>query len=113
LSADERAVRQIVLNLLSNAIKFTERGGTVTVSTEISGGMLSIIVADTGIGISAEDLKRLGNAFEQIDNRHTRAHTGTGLGLALSKSLAELHGGRLDLRSAVGVGTRAAVLLPL
>jgi two-component system cell cycle sensor histidine kinase PleC len=112
-SVDERAIRQVVLNLLSNAIKFTERGGKVRISTEVVNGMFAIIVTDTGIGIAAEDLNRIGNPFEQIDNRHTRKHAGTGLGLALSKALTELHGGRLELHSTVGVGTRATVLLPM
>ncbi|UEM02049.1 PAS-domain containing protein [Skermanella rosea] len=111
--ADERALNQILLNLLSNAIKFTDRGGSVTVSTEIVAGEMHVAVSDTGIGIAPEDLGRVGTPFEQIDNRHTRRHAGTGLGLALTRSLTEMHGGRIDIRSELGVGTRVCVILPL
>lgn len=111
--ADERALNQILLNLLSNAIKFTDRGGRVTVSTEIVADEMHIAVTDTGIGIAPEDLGRVGTPFEQIDNRHTRRHAGTGLGLALTRSLTEMHGGRIDIRSQLGVGTRVCVILPL
>jgi PAS domain S-box-containing protein len=113
LWADERALNQILLNLLSNAIKFTNRGGRVTISAELVGPELRLMVSDTGIGIAAEDMERVGTPFEQIDNSHTRKHAGTGLGLALTRSLTELHGGRLEIKSELGVGTRIAVVLPL
>ncbi|WP_211103823.1 PAS domain-containing sensor histidine kinase [Skermanella pratensis] len=111
--ADERALNQILLNLLSNAIKFTDRGGRVTISTEVVADEMHLAVTDTGIGIAPDDLDRVGTPFEQIDNRHTRRHAGTGLGLALTRSLTEMHGGRIDIRSELGVGTRVCVILPL
>src|SRR3546814_5262744 len=89
--ADRRALRQILLNLLSNAIKFTPRGGRVTVSVEPAGEpagrMIRFVVSDTGIGIPAADLSRLGQPFEQVEDRRSEKIQGTGLGLALSKSL--------------------------
>jgi signal transduction histidine kinase len=111
--ADERALRQVLLNLLSNALKFTEPGGQVTVSARTGDDLLVIEVEDTGIGIPAEYLGRVGAPFVQVDNSHTRRHAGTGLGLALSRSLAELHGGTLGIESEPGKGTRVIVRLPL
>jgi len=111
--ADARALRQVLLNLLSNAIKFTPRGGRVTVRARSAAGVLEIEVVDTGIGIAAEDLPRLGKPFEQLDSALSRRHQGTGLGLALSKSLVEMHGGQLTIESEPGRGTTVRVTLPL
>jgi two-component system cell cycle sensor histidine kinase PleC len=74
---------------------------------------LSFVVGDTGIGIAPDDLARIGRPFEQIDNRHSRRYDGTGLGLALTRSLIELHGGRMTIESEVQVGTRITMILPL
>ena len=112
ITADPRAVKQIVLNLVSNAIKFTEAGGRVLVQTRAGMSDVSIRVVDTGIGIPPEHLRRLGNPFEQVENEHARQHQGTGLGLALCKSFAEMHGGSMVLSSEVGVGTMVTVSLP-
>ncbi len=113
IEADHRAVKQMVLNLLSNAIKFTDAGGTVSVETAIVDGFLRIGVRDTGIGIPEKDLTRIGKPFEQVQNDHDRNYSGTGLGLALTTSFAEMHGGRLDIESELGVGTFVSFLLPL
>lgn len=117
VEADYRAVKQVLLNLLSNAIKFTPRGGRVTVRGEqredALGERVRISVQDTGIGILPQDLERLARPFEQVENQHSKTTQGTGLGLALSKSLIELHGGLLDLRSAPGRGTVASFALPV
>jgi two-component system cell cycle sensor histidine kinase PleC len=113
ISADERALRQILLNLLSNAIKFTDKGGTVTVMAMADAKTLNVVVGDTGIGIAPDDLARIGRPFEQIDNRHSRRYDGTGLGLALTRSLIELHGGRMTIESEEQVGTRITMILPL
>ncbi len=112
VTADRRALKQMALNLLSNAVKFTPPEGSVTVTLEAIGPYLELVVADTGSGIAPEDLKRLGRPFEQAGGAEQRAR-GTGLGLALVRSLAELHGGRLTLDSTLGEGTAATVRLPI
>jgi signal transduction histidine kinase len=111
--ADGRLIKQILLNLLSNAIKFSPAGGMVTVVAEIDReAALSLTVADTGIGIAADQLERVLQPFTQVENTLTRTHAGTGLGLPLCKSLIELHGGRLALESTVGRGTAVTITLP-
>jgi PAS domain S-box-containing protein len=113
LYADERKLKQILINLLSNAVKFTGVGGKVTVrvwSHPNDGYVLQI--SDTGIGIAPENIPRALAPFQQVDSDLNRQYEGTGLGLALSKSLVELHGGSLDLQSKVGIGTTVAVRFP-
>ena len=113
LHADERKVQQILLTLLSNAIKFTPDGGKVTLkiwSRADSGYVFQVI--DTGIGIAFEDIPKALAPFQQIDSGLNRRHEGTGLGLPLTKSLVEMHGGYLDLQSEVGVGTIVIVRFP-
>ncbi len=112
LWADVRALKQILLNLLTNAIKFTPKGGSVTLRVREIGDDVEFLVVDTGIGISARDLSRLGHRFEQVDNAMTRRREGTGLGLALCRSLAELHRGQITITSEVGQGTTVSVRLP-
>jgi cell cycle sensor histidine kinase DivJ len=109
--ADARAVRQIWQNLVSNAIKYSDRGGTVTLDAFEAGGAAVLSVIDKGAGMSEDDLKRVTEPFAQGGNSRGRA--GTGLGLAVVRSFAELHGGQLILRSRPGKGTRAEVTLPL
>ncbi len=111
--ADERKVTQILLNLISNAIKFTPEDGKVTVkfwSRAESGYVFQ--VTDTGIGIAFEDIPKAMAPFQQIDSGLARKHEGTGLGLPLTKSLVEMHGGYLDLQSKAGVGTSVTVRFP-
>lgn len=112
IEADSRAVKQILLNLLTNAIKFTPEGGTVTAETAYNSAGVIIKVTDSGIGIAKEDIDRLAQPFEQIESEHSRQHEGTGLGLALSKSLVELHGGNLKIESVLGEGTTITFTLP-
>ncbi len=112
IEADPRAVKQILLNLATNAIKFTPEGGVVTISVEPKSAGLIMRITDTGIGISEENIQRLAQPFEQIDSQHSRQHEGTGLGLALSKSLVELHGGNFKIQSVVGQGTTVIFTLP-
>jgi len=112
LIADARSVKQILLNLLSNAVKFTPAGGAVSLSAQALGGKLHLAVHDNGIGIPGKTLARIGHAFEQASNDPMRAREGTGLGLALVKSLVEKHGGRLHIESREGVGTTVSVELP-
>jgi two-component system, cell cycle sensor histidine kinase PleC len=117
VEADYRALKQVLLNLLSNAIKFTPRGGKVTVTARLENGALGqrvrLSVVDTGIGIAPEDLKRLAQPFEQIESQHAKTQQGTGLGLALTKSLVEMHNGLLEMTSEPGQGTAVSVVLPL
>jgi signal transduction histidine kinase len=110
--ADRRGVQQMVLNLLSNAVKFTKRGGQVMVALSTEPELALITVADTGVGIPADRLARLGRPFEQIENPLSRRHRGTGLGLALTKMIADRLGGSLGIASAEGRGTTATIRLP-
>ena len=110
---DPRAFKQIVLNLVANAVKFTERGGAVTVSAAVDSARLVIRIADTGVGIAADDLKRIGDPFFQAGKTYQRRHEGTGLGLSIVKSLVALHGGDMTVQSQVDEGTTFAVTLPL
>ena len=111
--ADPRAFKQIVLNLVSNAIKFTERGGSVTVSARMERDKLMLRVRDTGVGIAADDLKRIGDPFFQAGKTYQRRYEGTGLGLSIVKSLVTLHGGEVSLDSKLDEGTTVTVALPL
>ena len=106
---DQRAFKQILLNLVSNAIKFTERGGTVTVSAAVEGAHLALRVSDTGVGIAADDLKRIGDPFFQAEKTYRRRHEGTGLGLSIVKSLVALHRGEMNVQSRLDVGTTITV----
>ena len=136
LEADERKVKQIMYNLLSNAVKFTPDGGAVRVNarltrdegrgathekasfvlmSEASDRPSSIVisVADTGIGIKPEDIPKLFNEFTQLESAYTKQHEGTGLGLALTKRLVELHGGRIWVESEFGKGSRFTFVMPV
>jgi PAS domain S-box-containing protein len=113
LQADRRATKQILLNMLSNAVKFTPPGGKVVISGWEAGGRAYVAVRDTGIGISGDDLARLGNPFEQAKANPLHAKGGTGLGLALVKALVEKHGGKLVMESCLGAGTTVVVDFPL
>jgi two-component system cell cycle sensor histidine kinase PleC len=113
LSGDRRSMKQIALNLLSNAVKFTPEGGRVTVRARAVHGIVTIAIADTGIGIAKEALERLGRPFEQVDGQLTKRHEGSGLGLAIAKSLINLHGGSMRIRSTPGKGTTVLVRLPM
>ena len=110
--ADPRAAKQVALNLLSNAIKFTAKGGEVTLTAEADLDGVTVIVADNGAGISKENLARLGQPFELIDDHFARTLKGAGLGLALSKSLMEMQGGILAIASQTGRGTVACATFP-
>ncbi|MBM3546404.1 MAG: hypothetical protein FJX54_05600 [Alphaproteobacteria bacterium] len=111
--ADPVRLKQILTNLLTNAVKFTPSGGRVAVRADLDGdGRLLISVMDTGIGMSRDEIQIALTPFGQIANPMTRAHDGTGLGLPLAKTLAELHGGDLDIVSTPGHGTAVTVTLP-
>lgn len=111
--ADKRALNQILLNLLSNAIRFSDRGGRVMIGARADAGAVVFVVEDNGIGISEEDLARVGEPYFQARSSYDRRHAGTGLGLSIVKGLVRLQGGELFIRSRVGEGTRVTVRLPL
>jgi two-component system cell cycle sensor histidine kinase PleC len=111
--ADYRKAKQILLNLLSNAVKFTPAGGSIRVTASVgAAGGVTLVVADTGIGIPPHQLQTVLEPFTQVENIMTRTHAGTGLGLPLCKSLIELHGGTLAIESEVGDGTAVTIAFP-
>jgi cell cycle sensor histidine kinase DivJ len=107
--ADRRACKQILINLLSNAVKFTPRGGRVTIDVRRENGHLVLAIADTGVGIAAEDLPRIGEPFFQARGSYDRPFEGTGLGFSVVRGLVNLHGGTVCIESTVGEGTRVTV----
>jgi PAS domain S-box-containing protein len=114
IEADKQRFIQIISNLLNNAIKFNgKKGGTVTVTTKTEGDMAKFSVSDTGIGIKEEDKNKLFNDFEQLDSGISRKYGGAGLGLAITKKLVELHGGKIWVDSEFGVGSTFTFLLPI
>ena len=114
VTLDEQRFKQILFNLLSNALKFTDDNGHVGIDVmPVEGGRFRLVVSDDGIGIRAEDIGRLFTEFEQLETGTARRFGGTGLGLALTRKLVELHGGAIDVESEFGKGSRFGVVLPL
>lgn len=113
IEGDHRAIKQMVLNLVSNAIKFTDPGGYINISVSKEDAYIRVSVADNGIGIPKQDLPRLAQPFEQSSADENRNSKGSGLGLSLTKSFAEMHGGRLELESEFGKGTTVSFVLPI
>jgi PAS domain S-box-containing protein len=118
VTADERKIKQVIFNLLSNAVKFTPDGGNVLVSVKkVQGGedvdFIEVGVSDTGIGISAEDQKRLFQPFQQLETTYEKKYAGTGLGLSLCKRFIELHGGRIWLESELEKGSKFSFTIPV
>ena len=112
LVGDRRALKQILINLLSNAVKFTPEGGRVELRTHVHEGALIVSVADTGIGIPPEAMRKIGQPFEQVQSQYARSQGGSGLGLAISRSLVHMHGGTMKIRSCPGKGTVVSLILP-
>jgi PAS domain S-box-containing protein len=114
LRGDSRRLKQMLVNLLGNAVKFTREGGAI--GLKVRGGAearkVRISVWDTGVGIPPDQRERLFKPFVQLDSRLSRQYDGTGLGLALANGMAELHGGRIEIESEVGSGSRFDVILP-
>ena len=113
VTVDPRKLRQVVYNLLSNAVKFTDPGGRIGLTACIAEGELVVEVSDSGIGIEAEDQHRLFEPFVQLDSDLDRRYEGTGLGLGLVEKLVSLLGGRVEVWSELGVGSRFTVVIPL
>jgi signal transduction histidine kinase len=113
IRADERKFKQVVFNLLANAAKFTPPGGRVAVTAKRVDGELRVAVQDTGVGIAPEDQIRIFDEFQQAGRAELLSQEGTGLGLALSRRLVQLHGGRIWVESGMGEGSTFAFALPL
>jgi signal transduction histidine kinase len=112
MRADERKVRQVVLNLLSNAIKFTPEGGRIEVAAVAKDGLAEVSVSDTGVGIAPEDQEAVFEEFRQVGTADKKVE-GTGLGLTLCRKFIELHGGKIWVKSQVGMGSTFAFTLPV
>ncbi len=112
MTADRRAMKQILLNLLSNSVKFTDPGGRIALRARKVGGAMHLTIADTGIGIPAKALGKIGQPFEQVQSQYAKSQGGSGLGLAISRSLVMLHGGRMKIRSREGYGTVVSIHIP-
>ncbi|ACM25926.1 PAS domain-containing protein [Rhizobium rhizogenes] len=112
LTADRRAMKQILLNLLSNSVKFTNNGGRIAVRTRKVDDAVVLTIADTGIGIPKSALSKIGQPFEQVQSQYAKSKGGSGLGLAISRSLTLLHHGRMRIRSREGIGTVIAIRIP-
>jgi signal transduction histidine kinase len=113
IEADPRKFKQIMFNLVSNAVKFSTAGGTVSVAAVRAGDFMEITVTDSGIGIKKEDIPKLFKEFNQIGSVYTKGVEGTGLGLALTKHMVELHGGRVWVKSEIGTRSRFSFTVPL
>lgn len=112
LRADERALAQILINLLGNSVKFNRPDGRISLRADSTDGIVTILVEDTGIGMSAAESRAAIQPLHRADVFRARANSGAGLGLSICRSLVELHGGRLDIRSQPGVGTTVRIALP-
>ena len=113
IPADASKLKQMLLNLVSNAVKFTPEGGCVTIGARRLADTAEIFVSDTGIGIAESDREHLFEAFRQLDSTTAHDQPGTGLGLALTKRFAEIHGGQISLTSELGKGSVFTLTLPL
>jgi anti-sigma regulatory factor (Ser/Thr protein kinase) len=112
--ADERVMRQVIFNLMSNASRYTPDGGKIVVKAEITSTDLKVSVRDSGIGIKSEDHERIFRAFEHVNSEASRRYKGTGLGLTLTKSFVELHGGKIWVESeGDGKGSEFTFTVPL
>ncbi len=110
---DADRLKQLLLNLVDNAIKYTPAGGEVKISLERDADWVCVTIADTGVGIPAQDVSKIFNRFYRVDKARSREKGGTGLGLAICKWIAEAHGGRIEVQSQVGKGSTFMVWLPI
>ncbi len=112
LRGDAQKLSQAISNILGNAVKFTRPGGSVFIETQVAGGGATIYIRDTGVGMDEEEVKLALTPFGQVDGGKTRWREGAGLGLPIANALIELHGGRLEIRSAKTMGTEVGIYLP-
>src|SRR5262249_3686027 len=112
ISADRTQIERLISNLLSNAVKYTATGGSVRVRAERTDETLQFVVEDTGVGIPAENLPHIFHRFYRVRNAHTNSVQGLGLGLSFVAWIVEAHGGRIDVASTAGEGTRFTVTFP-
>jgi two-component system cell cycle sensor histidine kinase PleC len=112
ITADRRAMKQVLLNLLSNAVKFTNEGGKISLRARKVAGAVTLTIADTGIGIPRLALEKIGQPFEQVQSQYAKSKGGSGLGLAISRSLTTLHGGAMKIHSQENVGTIISLRIP-
>ena len=113
IQGDAERLRRLLLNLMDNGIKYTPAGGRVTLSLQREGEWASLKVEDTGIGLSPGDQERIFERFYRSAEARSRSEGGYGLGLCIAKSIAEAHGGRIEVNSTPGLGSTFAVFLPL
>jgi signal transduction histidine kinase len=113
LLGDRRSLKQVLINLLGNAVKFTPEGGRISVAASMADGSLEIVICDTGIGIPEDRIADLCQPFKRIENVLSCRHQGSGMGLFITKTLVERHGGSLVIESGLGEGTTVRVRLPL
>ena len=112
-NGDKDKIEQVILNILSNAIKYTPDNGHIEIVTGYSGGKISIVVSDNGIGIPEADMPRIFERFYRVDKSRARELGGTGLGLSIAKQIIEAHGGTIGINSEHGKGTTVAITLPV
>ena len=113
IKADGIKFKQMLYNLVNNAVKFTPNNGKVTVTADMTGGKLQVSVADTGVGISEEEQKKLFTPFYQVDSSCSREYQGTGIGLSVTKKLVELHRGKITVESIPGKGSTFTIIIPV
>jgi signal transduction histidine kinase len=113
LDADEERLHQVLFNLVDNAVRFTPPGGEVTIAADRRNGSVEISVADTGVGIPGEHLPRLFERFYRVDPARSREDGGTGIGLAIARSVVEAHGGHIKAESVPGRGSVFSFDLPV
>jgi len=112
LRGDRDRLSQVFVNVLDNAVKFTPDGGRVTIDAEVSSDQVTVTIADTGTGIPREDIARLGERFYRVDKTRSRELGGTGLGLSIVKHLLHAHGGKMEIESQSGRGTKVSLFFP-
>ena len=113
IKADRDRLTQILVNILDNAVKFTEYGGNVFIEAKEEGDFVVVSVRDTGIGVPSDEIPRLGERFYRVDRSRSRELGGTGLGLSIVKHLMIAHGGRMEIESRLGHGTKVSLFFPL